>query len=66
MFGLILGVPLKLPGCQVYILAPVAVKVAVLPMQIASGLVLMFGNVFTTTVTVAVLLQPLALLAVTV
>lgn len=54
-------VPLKpVPGLQVYVLAPLAVSVAVPPGQIVALLTVTVGVGVTVTETVALLLQPLA------
>jgi hypothetical protein len=60
--------PVKLPGIQVYEVAPVAVNVAEPPTQIAEADVLAAttGSGFTTTFTVAVPVHPAAVVPVTV
>jgi hypothetical protein len=59
--------PVKAPGFQVYVDAPVAVKVAELPIQMeldeAAGVIVGIG--LTTTATIVVVVQPNALLPVT-
>jgi hypothetical protein len=62
------GEPVKLPGCQAYVVPPVALNCVEPPKQIDDGLALALtvGKAFTTIVLVAVLVQPLALVAVTV
>lgn len=61
--------PFKLPGFHVYVAAPVAFNVAVLPLQIVVGdaVALIVGKGLTTTVTVALLVHaPLVAMAVNV
>ena len=62
------GDPVKLPGCHVYVVPPVALNCEEPPTHIDDGVavVLMDGKAFTTTVIVAVFEQPLALEPVTV
>ena len=54
------------PVFQVYVLAPLAVKVAVLPAHIVAEFTLVIGNGFTVTVDVVAFLQLFALVPVTV
>ena len=54
------------PVLQVNVLAPLAVKVAVLPVQIVAELTVTIGIAFTVTVEVAEFLQPFAFVPVTV
>ena len=50
--------PVRLPGCHVYETAPLAVSVALLPIQIAEGAVMpMLPLLLTFTVTTLLLLQ---------
>ena len=55
-------------GLHVYVLAPLAVSVVLLPLHIdgAAGVTLIAGLGFTVTVTVVVLLHPAALVPITV
>ena len=64
----VMELPVKLPGTQAYVVAPLAVMVVLAPTQIvaAVALVLRVGSVFTVMVVLAVLVQPLASLPVTV
>ena len=64
----VMELPVKLPGTQAYVVAPLAVMVVLAPRQIvaAVALVLRVGSVFTVMVVLAVLVQPLASLPVTV
>ena len=57
--GVVAGLPLK-PPVQVYVIAPFAVNVAVLPEHIAGELTVTPGKAVTVTVATAVLLHPLA------
>lgn len=62
------GEPLKLPGCQVFVIPPVAFNTEVLPEQIALGTAVVesVGKELIATVKVAVFEHPPALVAVTV
>ncbi len=55
-------------GLQLYVVAPLAVRLVLLPVQIETGdgVTLIVGNAFTVTVTVAVFTHPLILVPVTV
>jgi len=66
--GVTIGEPVKLPGIQEYVVAPIALKVEEAPEQILAddALALIVGNEFTVTVIVDVLLQPLTSVPVTV
>jgi len=54
------------PGNQAYVEPPVAVNVAVCPVQMVALFTLMLGRAFTVTVASAFAAQPLALVPVTV
>ena len=60
--------PIKLPGIQEYVVAPLAVIVVLAPIQIFAAVVVVeiTGNGFTVIVIVAVFTQPTALVPVTV
>lgn len=60
------GEPDKLPGIQAYVVAPVPVKVLLLPAQIDDGLALAvtIGRALTVIVVVVVFTQPLPLVPV--
>ena len=66
--GVTVGEPVKFPGCQAYVVPPVALNCDEAPKQSTEGLAdaLTVGALFTVTVCVAVLVQPFALVAVTV
>jgi len=66
--GVTIGEPVKLPGIQVYVVPPVALNVEEDPAQIlaADALATIVGNEFTVSVTVDILVQPLAFVPVTV
>ena len=66
--GFTIGLPLKLPGIQLYVVPPVALRVEEAPAQIVAGdaLAPIVGKGFTVIVLVAELLQPLAFVPVTV
>ena len=55
--GVVAGLPLS-PPVHVYVVAPVAVKVAVWPEQIVGEFTVTVGRPVTVTVATAVLLQP--------
>ena len=58
--------PVDPPYDQLYVVPPDAVSVLVCPLHIVVGLTVMVGLGFTVTVTVGVLVQPLAFVPVTV
>ena len=62
------GEPVKFPGCQVYVVPPVALNCDEPPKQIDDGLafVVTDNKLLTDTVCVAVFVHPFALIAVTV
>ena len=62
------GEPVKLPGCQVYDVPPVALNCTNAPAQTVEGFAVVetTGSAFTRTVLVAVLLHPFAFVPVTV
>ena len=67
-FGVTMGEPVKLPGCQVYVVPPVALNCDEPPTQIEEGLALVVTTnaLLTEMVCEAVAVHPLALVAVTV
>ena len=64
----VMELPVKLPGTQAYVVAPLAVMVLLAPTQIVEAVALevMIGSGFTVTVIVAVFVQPLGFVPVTV
>ena len=68
MLGVTVGEPVKLPGCQIYDVPPVALNCDEPPAQIDDGFALVVINkaLLTDTVCVAVAVHPMAFVAVTV